>query len=317
MPGVTSAAYTSQLALSGDRDEYGVEFEAGPSRAAATYGSFRYAVSPGYFATMRIPLRRGRLFDERDRAGAPLVALISQSLAAERFHGDDPVGARVRIGPAGPFTIVGVVGNVRQMSLAMSDSDAMYIPAGQWPLGDSVMSFAVRTHGDPAAAASAVRSAIWSVDRDQPVARVARLDALVAASAAQRRFALILFEAFGLAALALAAAGIYGVLSGSVAERTREIGVRAALGATRGDILAWVFRTGLRLTAIGAAIGMAGAAAAGRAISAMLFGVSSLDPVTIWPWPDCSPQFRRSRAACPPGGRRAWIRRTLCGRSRK
>jgi len=181
------------------------------------------------------------------------------------------------------------VGDVKQMSLALSESDAVYITAsspaatiraGQWRFADRAMSLVVRARGDAAALAPAIRQAVWSVDKDQPVVRVATLDDLVAASAAERRFALILFEAFALAALVLAAAGIYGVLAGRVAERTREIGVRSALGASRGNILALVLRQGLTLTGLGVAIGLAGAAAASQAIVAMLFGVSRLDPVT-------------------------------------
>jgi putative ABC transport system permease protein len=138
----------------------------------------------------------------------------------------------------------------------------------------------VRTRGDAASFAPAVRQAIWSVDRDQPVVRIATMDKLVAASAAERHFALMLFEVFALAALVLAAAGIYGVLAGSVAERTREIGVRSALGASRADIIALVLRQGMQLTVFGVAIGLAGAATATRAIVAMLFSVSRLDPET-------------------------------------
>src|SRR5882672_6430403 len=142
------------------------------------------------------------------------------------------------------------------------------------------MSLVVRARGDAASLGPAIRQAVWSVDRDQPVVRVTTMDDLLAASAAERRFALILFEAFALAALALAAAGIYGVLAGSVAERTREMGVRSALGASRGSIVALVLRQGLTLTGLGVAIGLAGAVAASQAIAAMLFGVSSLDWVT-------------------------------------
>ena len=138
----------------------------------------------------------------------------------------------------------------------------------------------VRTRGNAAALAPAVRRAIWSIDKDQPVVRVATMDALLAASAAERRFALILFEAFAIAALVLAAAGIYGVLAGSVAERTREIGVRSALGASRADIVGLVVWQGMTLTAVGIVIGLAGAAVASRAIVAMLFSVSRLDPST-------------------------------------
>jgi putative ABC transport system permease protein len=289
--GVDGAALTSQLPLSGDRDEYGTHFPTTPARAAASYSCFRYAVSPGYFETLGIPLREGRVFDDHDRAGTPLVAVISESLARRRFGADSPVGSTLRIGPidGAPYTIVGVVGDVKQVSLALNDADAVYIPAsaaaaairsGPWLFGDAVMSLVVRTPGDGAALAPAIRQAIWSVDKDQPIVRIARLDALVAASAAERRFALVLFEAFALAALVLAAAGIYGVLAGSVAERTREIGVRAALGASRAEILALVVRQAMTLTGFGVAAGLAAAIAATRAIVAMLFGVSRLDPIT-------------------------------------
>ena len=282
VPGVTAAAFTSQLPLSGDLDEYGAHFEASPTQPAQSYSAFRYAVSPGYIETMHIPLLRGRLFAETDRAGAPLVALISESLARLRFPGADPIGQRLRIGPMDgpPYTVVGVVADVRQMSLAVNRSEAVYIPASQWSFADPAMSLVIRGNGDAAALAPAVRAAVWSVDKDQPIVRVAMMDSLLAASQAERRFALILFEVFSLAALLLAAAGIYGVLSGSVAERTREIGVRAALGATRRDLLALVIRQGMLLTGLGVAIGALGAVAATRAIAAMLFGVSPLDPVT-------------------------------------
>ena len=179
-----------------------------------------------------------------------------------------------------PYSIVGVVGDIRQVSLARSESDAVYISATQSWFADNPMSLVVRAHGDAAALAPAVRQAVWSVDKDQPVVRVATMDDLLAASAAERRFALILFEVFALMALVLAAAGIYGVLAGSVAERTREIGVRSALGASRADILRLVFRNGLTLTGFGVLIGLAGAAGASQAIAAMLFGVSPLDPIT-------------------------------------
>jgi putative ABC transport system permease protein len=276
IPGVTAAALTSQLPLSGDRDEYGVSFE---SKTEA-FSTFRYSVSPGYIETMGIPLRRGRLFDDHDGAGAPLVALISESLARQKFPGVDPIGRRLSIGPVDGYTIVGVVGDVKQLSLARSETDAVYVTQGQWPFGDNAMSLVVRVRDNAAALVPAVREAVWSADKDQPVVRVATMDELLAATAAERRFALILFEAFALAALVLAAAGIYGVLSGSVAERTREIGVRAALGASRRNILALVLRQGMTLTALGVALGLAGAAAATQAIVTMLFGVSRLDPVT-------------------------------------
>ncbi|MBV8856054.1 MAG: ABC transporter permease [Acidobacteria bacterium] len=278
VPGVTAAAFTNQLPLSGDDDEYGAHFEG--DDPATAYNVFRYGVSPGYLETTGIPLRRGRTLDEHDVAGAPPSILISESLARRRFPDQDPVGRRVQIGPAnGPwFNIVGVVGDVKQVSLVSSQPDAVYITTAQWLFVDRTLSLVVRARGDAAALAPAVRQAVWSVDKGQPIVRVATMDELLAASAAERRFALILFEAFGLAALVLAAVGIYGVLSGSVNERTREIGVRLALGASRGHILALVLRQGMKLTGIGVAAGLCGAAAASSALVSLLFGVSRLDP---------------------------------------
>jgi putative ABC transport system permease protein len=281
VPGVTAAALTSQLPLSGDHDLYGVHFDPGSSQDAGEIGgAFRYAVSPGYIEAMRIPLRRGRLLNEADKAEAPLVALISESMARRRLPGLDPLGQRLRIGSGDPYTIVGVVGDVKQLSLALNESDAVYVTAAQWHFADNAMSVVVRARDNAASLGPAVRQAIWSVDKNQPIVRVATMAELLAASAAERRFALILFEVFALAALVLAAAGIYGVLAGSVAERTHEIGVRSALGASRGSILALVVRQGMLLTGLGVTIGLPGAVAATQAISAMLFGVSRLDPVT-------------------------------------
>jgi putative ABC transport system permease protein len=283
IPGVSAAAWTSQLPLSGDDDQYGVRFESSPSDNPDGEGSaLRYAVSPGYFETMQIPLRRGRLLDAHDRTGSPAAVVINESFAKRRFPAQDPIGQRIHFGPkARPWdVVVGVVGDVKQASLAVGQTDAVYLTTTQWSWVDPVLSLVVRTYGDAASMAPAVRAAIWSVDKDQPVVRVATMDAVLAATAAERRFALILFEAFGLVALVLAATGIYGVLSGSVTERLREIGVRAALGASRGSLLALILRQGMALTAIGIAIGLAGAVAASRALVTLLFGVTRVDPPT-------------------------------------
>jgi putative ABC transport system permease protein len=281
IPGVVSAAFVNQLPLSGDYEVYGIEYQALPRQDDA---AFRYAVSTGYFETMRIPLRRGRFLNEHDRTAAPVPVLISESLAKHRFQGVDPIGQRVRMGPDlgradAPWAeIVGVVGDVKQLSLAVGEADAFYTM--HWAWVDNDQSLVVRTRGEAAELLPAVRSAIWSIDKDVPLPRIATMENLASATEAQRRFALILFEVFALVALILAATGIYGVLSGTVSERTREMGVRAALGASPGDILTLIIRQGMTLTLIGVAIGLVGAVSASYALIALLWGISHLDPIT-------------------------------------
>jgi putative ABC transport system permease protein len=286
VPGVTAAAFTSQLPLSDDLDGYGYEFQSTPSAKPGEDGSaLRYAVTPGYLATMGIPLIRGRWFDESDVRGGPEAIVISESLARQKFGDQNPIGQRARFGPeAGserPWdVVVGVVGDVKQESLAFGQTAAFYVPMGRWWWTDNVQSLVVRTSGDPAALAPSIKRAVWSVDANQPIERIVTMDALISKTASQRRFALVIIETFALAALLLAALGIYGVLSGRVTERMREIGVRSALGATRGSILGLIVRQGMGLTLAGIAIGLAGAIAATRGIMTLLFGVSRLDPIT-------------------------------------
>lgn len=284
LPGVEAAALTSQLPLSGDFDGYGVGVQSRPNANPSDNPSaFRYGVSDGYFETMRIPLERGRLFTAADDARAMPVAIVSASFAERHLAGLEPLGERIRVGgaPDAPwYEIVGVVGDVRHQSLEGDVPDAVYLPSAQWQYADAVRSLVVRTAGEPAALAPAVQEAVWRVDRDQPIVRVATADALVAATAAERRFVMVLFEVFALTALVLAAAGIYGVLVGAVAQRTRELGVRAAFGATARDLIVMILREGMALAAVGVAAGILLSLIGGRAISGLLFGVTPADPAT-------------------------------------
>jgi len=280
VPGVQQAAFTSLLPLSDDPPVvglYGAQFEDEDPQTG--HNVFRYAVSPNYCQTLSIHLLSGRCLDEQDTAGAPQAALISESLAKSHFGSQNPLGKRLHVGPRDRpwYAVVGIVGDVKQTSLAINQPDAVYLSTEQTWFADDTLSFVIRTHDNAAALAPVVKSAIWSVDRSQPIVRVITMDRMMAVSEAERRFVLILFEAFGIVALMLAAIGIYGVVSGNVAERTREIGVRAALGASRGDILALIIRDGMRLTAFGIAIGLCGAIAAAQGITTLLFGTSPLD----------------------------------------
>jgi putative ABC transport system permease protein len=285
VPGVTAAAFTSQLPLGGvDATElFAVQIE-NDSNPADDHVALRAAVTPGYFELMGIPLIRGRLFEPRDMLpAAARPVLISQSFARRKFPGRDPIGQKVRIGgqPNRPWDVIaGVVGDVTQMSLAAGQTDTVYVATAQWLWADNPLWLVVRSPGDVAALAPTVKQAIWSIDKDQPIMRAATMERVVAHTAGERRFAMILFEAFALAALALAAIGIYGVLAGNVAERAREIGIRTALGATRADILALVMSQGVALAATGTAIGVGGAAGVSRLLAGLLFGISHLDPAT-------------------------------------
>jgi len=290
VPGVSSAALTSQLPLSGDVDGYGVQWASRPDVKAGDDGSaLRYAVTPEYFATMRIPLRRGRVLDVTDRPESPEAVVINESLARRVFGTRNPIGERVRFGPEvgsgsedrHPWaTVVGVVADVKQYSLAADAPDAFYIAMGQWVWADNVMSIVVRTTGNADALAPAISRAVWTVNATLPIQRVVTMSALVEASAGQRQFALTAIEVFAAAALLLAAVGLYGVISGGVSERMREIGIRTALGATPGDLVRAVVGRSLLLTLGGTAIGLAGAYAASRLLQSMLFGVSRFDPLT-------------------------------------
>jgi predicted permease len=286
VPGVTDAAFTSQLPLSGDLDAYGYKFAAFPEREPGEDGAaMRYSVTADYVEVMGIPLLRGRLLNATDRVDAPESFLISETLARQTFGNADPIGQQVRFGPESdgerPWgTVVGVVGDVKQQSLASENTAAFYVPSAQWRWVDPVQSLVVRTSGDAGALTNAVRRAVWSIDRNKPITRVATMEQLIWRTGSDRRFASVIYGTFAIAALLLAAVGLYGVVSGLVAERTREFGIRAALGATRVDIVRGVLGNGLFFTAIGVAIGVAGASATSRLLETLLYGVTRADPAT-------------------------------------
>jgi predicted permease len=285
VPGVAAAGFTSELPLSGGdsrNDEYCGEIDGVPSTSETC--AFRYSVTPSYFASMKIPLVRGRLLDASDTQSTSVHKLVvSASFAKRAFPNRDPIGHRIRYsgGDERPWDqIVGVVGDVKEAGLGAEKMNAFYSTLEQAQWVDNPLWLVVRARGDAAAMTGAVKQAIWSVDKDQPISRIATMDARIAATEAQRRFALIVFEAFALASLALAAIGIYGVLSGSVAERLREIGVRSALGASPADIYGLIVRQGMTLAVIGVILGVGGAIFTSRALVALLFGVSTLDAIT-------------------------------------
>ena len=285
LPGVESAELASQLPLSGNMDMYGVRALDKPlANPELAPSADRYVVTPGFTRTMRIALLRGRGFAEADaRDSAAPVVLVSASLAAAIWPGDDAIGKRVQMGDTlSPWrTVVGVVRDVRHSGLDAEVTRQVYVPERQWSWAEPQLAMVVRARGDAASLAPVVRDAIRRVDPAQPVDRVATMAQLVADSTAQRRLALGLFAAFALAALLLTSAGLYGVLAGSVTERTREIGLRSALGAAPRAILALVMRQALQLAAIGLLLGLAGAAGLSRFLSAMLYGVTPTDPVTL------------------------------------
>ena len=289
VPGVVDAAFSTQLPLSGDYDAYGVRFESDlDADPNATGGVLRYVVTPEWFYTMGIPLREGRLLGAEDRPGTPEAVVLSESYARRLFGDRTPIGERLKIGPENfapdrPWdVVVGVVGDVKQGSLGLAPEEAFYVALGQWIWVDMVQSLVVRTEGNPAAFVPAIREAVWSVDSTPPLARISTMEDLVAASEAQRRFVLVVLAIFAAAALVLAGLGLYGVIAGSVAERTREIGVRAALGAAPGAVLSLVVRQGMTLAGLGALVGLIGALAATRGLESLLYGVTPLDPATYF-----------------------------------
>ena len=280
IPGVQHVAFANQFPMRGG---WGGSFAInGPSGVIRADADFQ-AVSPDYFATLGIPLVRGRLLTEADRDGSLRVAVVSQTFV-RRFLGDrDPIGRQFSRSDGAPaITIVGVVGEVRRDGKEAALFQQVYLPAAQTDLYPvRLASLAVRGTSDPHALVSGIQRAVWSIDPDQPITSVRTLDEVLSIASAQRRFNMTLLVSFAGLALALALVGVYGVVAYAVAQRTREIGIRVALGATRRDVVALVVKSGAMWSIAGIVAGLAGAFATSRLISGLLFGVTAGDPATF------------------------------------
>ena len=245
----------------------------------ATWAAWQ-AVMPNYFRTLGIPFVAGRDFTERDNAEAPGTAIINETMARRYFPNENPIGKRIALGSGPPWlTIVGVVKDIPQRGIESDAGPDWYFPYPRRPIRYAYL--LLRTSGDRMSLASAVRSQISSIDKDQPVNSIKTLNEVTASTTAPRRFNTLLLAIFAAVALALAAVGIYSVISYSVTQLTQEVGVRMALGARPGDVIRLILKQGLAMTLIGVAAGILGAIAAARVMSGLLYGVTATDPATF------------------------------------
>ncbi len=291
VPGVQAVAATSVVPFGGNwsTTSYNVDGFTPAPNANGPWGDYRI-VTPGFFATMDMPIERGRSLAWTDDDHAVLVAVVDDEFVRHFIAaGADPIGKRLYFGNATPdsttrfITIVGVVAHTKHESLDAAPRPQLYVPVAQQAGNGGVgrMDVVVRTAPAPLSLVPALRRAVHEVDRDLPMASVTTMDDLVSASMGQRRLSTILLGVFAGLALLLASLGIYGVMSYAVAQRTREMGVRVALGATRRDVLAMILRQGLSLAAFGVIIGLVGAAFVTRVIAGQLYDVTPTDPVTF------------------------------------
>ncbi|HVF58072.1 MAG TPA: ABC transporter permease [Pyrinomonadaceae bacterium] len=284
IPDVQSAAVVNPLPLAGNFEAYTFDIVGRPPFPPGKEpASDRRVISPGYFQTMNIPVRKGRAFVEQDRADAPPVTIINETFARRFFPGEDPVGKAIIPGEGQTGTareIVGVVGDVRHAGLDVETSPEYYVPYEQASVGR--LSIVARAgSGNPASIGPALRGAIVAMDKEQPVYNIRPMTQLLDQSVARRRFNMMLLGGFALLALLLASIGIYGVISYSVAQRTREIGIRIALGAQIGDVVRLILRQGLTLAVVGLVVGLFASFFMTRLMASLLFGVSATDPVTF------------------------------------
>ena len=284
-PGVQSAAFGStfplnQLGITNGPFNRGFQIEGNPipEGELAPQADFRTA-STDYFETVRQPLVRGRTFSESDKDGAPLVAVINQSTAQHRWGDEDPIGRRVSFDRGQTWqTVVGIVGNVRQYGLDREPTDEIYVPLAQAGFGGNLL---VRTAADPMSIAKLMREVVYEIDPETAVDRVQTLEQVRSDAVASPRLTAILLAMFAGLALVITAAGIAGVMALSVNQRTHELGVRLALGATPGNVLGMVMREGMTFVLVGLSVGLGGALLLGRLMSSLLFAVEPTDPVTF------------------------------------
>jgi putative ABC transport system permease protein len=282
LPQVRSVGLTRNLPASGQTMTSALRIEGRPTPQAENRVEAEYSsVSQSYFRAMGIPLLKGRFFADQDNADGAPVSIINETLARRCFEGEDPIGKKLRgfFGRPVMREVVGVIGDVRHSGPAVEVPPQLFAPYEQDPARNLVI--VVRTEADPGNISGWLKSAIWSLDKDLPVESESSMRDLLSRSVAQPRFNSLLLAGFAGLALSLAAIGIYGLMSYSVAQSTSEIGIRMALGASRSDVVSWVIRRGMTPVLAGIAVGLGGAVAATRLISGILYGVRPVDPATF------------------------------------
>ena len=280
LPGVRSAAIAAYLPLGGTDNSWSPMFEGRPPLPPGEYIKYR-PVTPSYFDILAIPVHEGRRFEETDREDAPAVVIINEAAARNYWANSDPVGQRLQIDGPPWRTVVGVVGNVRHEGLDAEWKPELYLPYAQLPYPNRVMTLVVRTVGDPMSLTAAVRNAVSETDSGLPLYRIETLEQVVDASVGEPRFRAMLLGAFAIVALILAAIGLYGVMSYLVSQRTREFGIRAAVGATSQDLMGLVLGRSLTLVFVGLAFGLLTAAALQRFVRSLLFDIAPYDVLTF------------------------------------
>ena len=264
------------------RQQLGLLHRGPPAEGPGVYDSADYRpVSAGYFETMGIPIMRGRPFTAQDDEDHPLAIVINESMARQFWPAEDPLGKRLKFGSDDWRTIVGIVKDVHHQALASAPQAEMYVPWGQVPNVEIRPTVVVRSFVEPASLTGALRKAVAEVDPEVPMDQVATMQQLVSGSVSESRFRAAVLSLFALLALFVASIGLYGSMSYLVSQRTREFGIRIAVGASRGAVLRQVLQQGAKLAAIGVVIGLAAAALVGRLIASLLYGVKPLDAATL------------------------------------